>query len=71
MREKCSDCANIKDRAWGLPHGEMSCGKIKERQLDFDANSNRIECVDVFRFRPTDGVLPYSEASDCRYFEQK
>lgn len=71
MRATCGDCVNIGERTWGLPDNERSCKRIKQRQNDFDAVSARIECVDAFRFRPTQGVLPYSEAGHCKYFEAK
>jgi hypothetical protein len=48
---------------------EKACRKIKERQADFDRAYINMDAVDHFRFRPTDGVLPYSETAGCRYFK--
>lgn len=69
---RCGDCANIGEHGWGLPYDKKRCLKIKERQADFDEMLKRrpIEPIDAFRFRPTDGVLPYQCAGKCRHFVQ-
>lgn len=69
MRKTCGMCKHIGERVWGLPDNEKSCKKLKDRQRDFDNKSNNLECVDIFRFRPTQGVLAYSEIDKCKHYE--
>lgn len=67
-RSVCGNCAYIGEHGWGLPHDEKKCGKLAERQADFDARATHMEPVDQFRLRPTDGVLPHRSAERCRHY---
>lgn len=71
VRRVCGNCKHIGEHGWGLPTDEKRCGKLKDRQADFDAASAaaRYDFFDHFRFRPTDGVLPYSSAERCKHYE--
>ena len=69
----CKSCKHIGISGKFLPPDEKPCLKIRDRQNDFDvmAKSRKIECVDIFRFRPPDGVLPYQQIDGCKYYEPK
>lgn len=72
VRPRCGNCAHIGEHGWGLPYDEKRCKKLEERKADFDAAAakSRAEPIDWFRFRPTDGVLPYSSAEKCRHYKR-
>lgn len=69
VRRVCGNCKHIGEHGWGLPTDEKRCGKLKDRQADFDAAAKNYDFSDSFRFRPTDGVLPYSSADRCKHYE--
>ena len=72
VRPRCGSCCHIGEHGWGLPYDEKRCLKIKDRQADFDSMAVRkgVEAIDAFRFRPTNGVLPYSDIERCKYYER-
>lgn len=72
MRPTCGMCKSIGARTWGLPENERSCLMLAARQADFDAKViGKFDALDRVRFRPTQGVLPYSETGGCKYYEQR